>query len=218
MRIGSGVTFARLQTECAAELPAVAMAARTVGSAQIRERATIGGNLGTGSPAGDGHPALLVADAVVEVASVRGTRRVPVSELFTGPGRIGIEPDEIITAVSAEPGHGPQTFSKVGRRGAMAIALCSFALSVDFAKSRVRAAIGSAAPVPLRAVEAERFLEQELLGKVPAPAVVREFARLVTSAASPIDDIRTTADYRRHALGVLAGRAVRWVWKDYRCV
>ena len=130
LRIGAGVSYTRLIAELGDVLPGLAMAARTVGSPQIRNRGTIGGNLGTASPAGDCHPVLLVADAAVEVASVRGTRVIPATEFFTGPKRHALDPDELITAVLVPPAAGPQLFAKVGTRNAMVIAVCSVALAL----------------------------------------------------------------------------------------
>jgi CO/xanthine dehydrogenase FAD-binding subunit len=220
LRIGAGVTYQRIIRELGAQLPGLAMASRTVGSPQIRNRGTVGGNLGSASPAGDAHPPLLAGDALVELASVRGVRRVPVSDFFQGPKRSVLAPDELIAAVLVESANGPQQFAKVGTRNAMVIAVCSFALVLDASRRRVGTGIGSAAPTPLRAIAAEEMLAGELpwpsRGAVPEP-VVRRFGELVAAAASPIDDVRGTADYRRRALAVLAGRTLIWAWKEYQC-
>lgn len=215
LRIGAGVTFTRIIEELGDRLPGLAMASRTVGSPQIRNRGTVGGNLGTASPAGDAHPPLLASDAQVELASTSGTRRVPVREFFTGPKRNGAQKDELIAAFLIEPAAGPQQFSKVGTRNAMVIAVCSFALALDSAKRRVGTGIGSAGPTPIRAAEAERFIEGELDWENRRPiteAAIRRFGDLVAAAAKPIDDVRGTAAYRRHALAVLARRCFRWAW------
>jgi len=219
LRIGAGVTYTKLIDELGDRLPGLAMASRTVGSPQIRNRGTVGGNLGTASPAGDAHPPLLAADAQVELASATGTRRVPVREFFTGPKQTTMRKDELIAAFLVEPAAGPQQFSKVGTRNAMVIAVCSFALALDPARRRVGTGIGSAGPTPLRATEAERFLEGVLdeqgswdrRTRVSEAAVTR-FGELVASAARPIDDVRGTAAYRRHALSVLARRCFTWAW------
>ena len=216
LRIGAGVTYARLIDELGDRLPGLAIASRTVGSPQIRNRGTVGGNLGTASPAGDAHPPLLASDAQVELHSKSGTRRVPVREFFTGPKRNAMRPDELIAAFLVEPAPGPQQFSKVGTRNAMVIAVCSFALSVDPRRKHVGTGIGSAGPTPLRAVEAEEFIAGELDWENHAPpseATVKRFGELVAAAAKPIDDVRGTAAYRRHALSVMAGRCLRWAWK-----
>jgi CO/xanthine dehydrogenase FAD-binding subunit len=209
LRIGAGVSYTRLIGELGGELPALAMAARTVGSPQIRNRGTIGGNLGTASPAGDCHPVLLVTDALVEAASSRGSRLIPAEGFFRGPKRHALDPDELITAVLIPRASGPQLFAKVGTRNAMVIAVCSLALALPD-----RVAIGSAAATPRRALAAEEFLSgvEEL-----SDGSVTRFGELVAAAAEPIDDVRGTANYRRHALGVLARRMLRWAWEE-RCV
>ena len=223
LRIGAGVTYARIINELGHLVPGLAMASRTVGSPQIRNRGTVGGNLGTASPAGDAHPPLLAADAQVELASVSGTRHVAVRDFFTGPKRSAMRKDELIAAFLIERARGPQQFSKVGTRNAMVIAVCSFAIALDFGRRQVRTGIGSAAPTPVRAPEAEHFIESvldehALWGRriaVGASAVAR-FGDLVAAAASPIDDVRGTAAYRRHALSVLARRSFTWAWDEFR--
>jgi CO/xanthine dehydrogenase FAD-binding subunit len=214
LRIGAGVTYARLIDELGDRLPGLAMAARTVGSPQIRNRGTLGGNLGTASPAGDGLPPLYVAGAEVEVASSRGTRRVPVAEFVSGPKRNALAADELIAAFVVAPADGPEQFAKVGTRNAMVIAVCSLALRVS-AGGRVAACVGSAGPTPIRAREAEAFAAAELaLGTRPSDAVLARFGQLVARAAQPIDDVRGTAAYRRHAVAVLARRTLAWAWQE----
>jgi CO/xanthine dehydrogenase FAD-binding subunit len=195
LRLGAGLTYDEaMQAPLAGELPALAEASRTVGSPQIRNRGTIGGNLGTSSPAGDALPPLLVEDAQVELASTRGIRRMSVHEFVVGPKKNALEEDELITAVLIEPSGAAQTFMKIGPRNAMVIAVCSLALSVDRERGELRASYGSAGPVP---------------GLVTASLDEREsFAEQVAEAASPIDDVRGTAAYRRHALRVLTARAL----------
>ena len=226
IRLGACVTYARLCTELSALLPGLAMAARTVGSPQIRNRGTVGGNLGAASPAGDCHPVLLAGGATVEVASVRGTRRIPAADFFVGPKRNALAADELITAVLIPAAPGPQQFAKVGTRNAMVIAVCAFALELRPAgasSARVGTGIGSAGPTPLRALEAEEFLDGALAeaglwesaAPLPEP-VTRRFGELVGAAARPIDDVRGTAAYRRHALSVLARRTLTWAWQAYQ--
>jgi CO/xanthine dehydrogenase FAD-binding subunit len=183
-----------------------------VGSPQIRNRGTIGGNLGSSSPAGDALPPLYASEAVVELASMRGTRRVPVAEFITGPKRNVLEADELIAAVHVAPARGAQQFSKIGTRNAMVIAVCSFAL--DVSDGRVGTCIGSAGPTPIRAREAEAFA-QTLSDELPDGAA-EEFGALVAAAASPIDDVRGTAAYRRHALAVMARRCLGWAWTAHQ--
>lgn len=223
LRIGAGVTYTRLIAELGARLPGLAMASRTVGSPQIRNRGTVGGNLGSASPAGDAHPPLLASGAIVELASAAGTRRLPVEEFFVGPKRSAMRKDELIAAFLIEPAKGPQQFSKVGTRNAMVTAVCSFALAIDPDRRRIGTGIGSAAPTPVRAIEAELFLAGVLeeKGLWESPAAVEEsalvrFGQLVAAAAKPIDDIRGTAAYRRHALAVMSRRTFAWAWNEYR--
>jgi CO/xanthine dehydrogenase FAD-binding subunit len=223
LRVGAGVTYTRLIDELGDQLPGLAMASRTVGSPQIRNRGTVGGNLGSASPAGDAHPALLASRAIVELASVAGMRRVPVHEFFVGPKRHAMRKDELIAAFLIEPAQGPQQFSKVGTRNAMVIAVCSFALAIEAGRRRVGTGIGSAAPTPVGAPEAEKFLEGVLeeggLWQKPAPvteSAVARFGELVAAAAKPIDDVRGTAAYRRRALAVMARRSFVWAWNEYR--
>jgi CO/xanthine dehydrogenase FAD-binding subunit len=230
IRVGAGVTYTRLVAELAGDLPGLAIAARTVGSPQIRNRGTIGGNLGSASPAGDCHPPLLAAGAEVEVASASGSgsgsggsRRIPVDEFFTGPKESALAPGELIRAVHVPAATGPQQFAKVGTRNAMVIAVCSFALALDPSRGRVGTGIGSAGPTPLRAREAEELLQgvlgSEGLWESRGPlgeAAVARFGELVAGAARPIDDVRGTAAYRVHALGVLARRTLTWAWDQYR--
>jgi CO/xanthine dehydrogenase FAD-binding subunit len=192
LRLGAGLTYTEAMSGRLAELlPALAEASRTVGSPQIRNRGTIGGNLGTASPAGDALPPLVVEGAEVECASVRGTRRVPLAEFVTGVKRTALADDELITAVYVTPSRTPQTFMKIGPRNAMVISVVSLAVS---AGDELRASFGSASPRPVL---------------VTAPrAEASTFAERVAEAAAPIDDVRGTARYRRHALRVLVQRAL----------
>jgi CO/xanthine dehydrogenase FAD-binding subunit len=192
VRLGAGLTYTEAMTgELASLMPALAEASRTVGSPQIRNRGTIGGNLATASPAGDALPPLHVEGAEIECASVRGPRRLPLAEFVTGVKRTALAPDELITAVWVTPSGRPQTFMKVGPRNAMVIAVVSLALT---AGDELCASFGSAGPRPVL---------------VTAPrADADTFAEQVAAAASPIDDVRGSAAYRRHALRVLTSRAL----------
>ena len=223
LRVGAGVTYTQLVAELGDRLPGLAKASRTVGSPQIRNRGTVGGNLGSASPAGDAHPPLLASHAIVELASVAGTRRVSMHEFFVGPKKNAMRTDELIAAFVVEPARGPQQFSKVGTRNAMVIAVCSFALALDPDRRRVGTGIGSAAPTPVAAPEAERFIEGVLdehdLWQRPTPvadAALVKFGELVAAAARPIDDVRGTAAYRRQALAVMARRSFVWAWDEFR--
>jgi CO/xanthine dehydrogenase FAD-binding subunit len=188
IRLGAGLTYTEAMQM---PLPALAEASRTVGGPQIRNRGTIGGNLGTSSPAGDALPPLLVCDAQVRVASVRGERTLPLHEFVVGVKRNALADDELILDVTLDSDPGRQTFMKVGPRNAMVISVVSLALRAD---GELRASFGSAGPVP---------------GLVRAPLDEAEsFPEQVAAAASPIDDVRGTAAYRRHALRVLTKRAL----------
>jgi CO/xanthine dehydrogenase FAD-binding subunit len=178
----------------------------------------VGGNLGTASPAGDALPPLFASGAEVELASVRGSRRMPVTDFVTGVKRNALEPDELITAFRVRPAAGPQQFSKVGTRNAMVIAVCSLAIALDVEARSVGACLGSAAPTPVRAAEAERFAAGELDWegrRAPSDALLERFGELVAGAARPIDDVRGSAAYRRHALAVLARRSLAWAWQEH---
>ncbi|MFG1611805.1 FAD binding domain-containing protein [Nonomuraea wenchangensis] len=218
-RIGAGVPYRVVVEELGGVVPGLAQAARTVGSAQIRNRGTVGGNLGAASPAGDSHPPLLAAGAVIEVESRDGgVRTIPAAEFYLGVKRSALRPDELIRAVRVPSAPGPQYFSKVGTRNAMVIAVCSFAVALDPARRRVGTGIGSAAPTPRRAEEAEDLMARELDWDAPTldPALVERFGRLCARAAAPIDDVRGTAAYRLRALDVMARRTLTWAWNDHR--
>ncbi len=190
--LGAGLTYAEaMEAPLADPLQALAEAARTVGGPQIRNRGTVGGNLGTASPAGDALPPLLVSKTTVTVASVRGEHTVALEDFVVGPKRNVLAADELILGVAVDGGESRQTFMKVGPRNAMVIAIVSLAMRVD---DELRAAFGSAGPVPTL---------------VHAPLdEVDSFPEQVAEAASPIDDVRGTALYRLHALRVLTKRGL----------
>jgi CO/xanthine dehydrogenase FAD-binding subunit len=222
VRLGAAVSYARVIDELGDALPGLAAASRTVGSPLIRSRGTVGGNLGAASPAGDSHPPLLVREAtVIAASSARGERRIAIDAFYLGVKRSALEPDELVVAVEIPVAAGPERYAKVGPRNAMTIAVCSLGLALSPARGTVRAAIGSAAPTPRRAPDAERYLEDALAARwnredpLP-PSIGARFGELVAAAASAIDDVRGTAAYRRHALGVLAGRTLGWAWDDHR--
>ena len=211
--VGAGCTYTELLAPDAADLvPAMAQAARTVGSPQIRNAGTIGGNLATASPAGDTLPVLAALDARVSVASREAVRDVPLDELVVGPKRAMLAPGEVIVSCRMPAALGTQEFLKVGTRNAMVIAVAGVALVVDWLGRSVRCALGSVGPVIIRTAEAEAFAVQRIdWERRTLPAGDRdldEFAVLVRDAARPIDDHRSTAAYRRHAVGVCARRAL----------
>ncbi len=208
--IGAGVTYAQVEADLADEAPGLAMAARTIGSPQIRNAGTIGGNIGTASPAGDTLPWLVAMDAAVELAGPSGSRTLPLTDLLTGPKQTAIEPGEIIHRVRVPRVTGPQHVAKVGPRNAMAISVASLALVVDTDRRRVRVALGSVGPTPVRPTEAEDAISAAIDwdALVCDPDDVDAFAAGCAAAAAPITDHRSTAAYRRHAAGVLARRTL----------
>jgi CO/xanthine dehydrogenase FAD-binding subunit len=200
-----------MQPTLAALVPALAEASRTVGSPQIRETGTIGGNLGTCSPAGDGLPVLAALEATIVVESVAGRRSLPVAEFMVGVKQTALRPGELVTEIHVPVLDGWQGYAKVGVRNAMVIAIASACLVVDRPSRSVRLALGSVGPTILRCDEAEAFAAANVdwaTGALDDPAVGR-FAELAAAAARPIDDHRSTAAYRRHAIGILARRLIR---------
>jgi CO/xanthine dehydrogenase FAD-binding subunit len=222
--LGAGTTYNRIIKELREFVPLV-QASRTVGSPQIRNRGTVGGNLGTASPAGDALPVLAAYDAEVVLVRAGGqTRTLPWNRFMTGPKKTAIEPSELILGVRWRVVRGPGSFSKIGTRNAMVIAVANLCLQVDEDRRQVRVALGSVGPTILRAPDAEAFAARALAdaGAWDDPAagiphaVFEGFGERVAAAAKPIDDIRGTAAYRRHACAVLARRALRWALDD-RC-
>lgn len=206
-RLGAGATHARLARHplVRERLPVLAQALETLGSPLIRNMGTLGGNIVTASPAGDCLPPLYALDAQVELASRHGSRRLPLAELITGPGRVGLAPGEIVAAVLAPlpAATARQHFEKVGRRDALAIAVVSLAAVIDLdAQGRVvqaRLAVGSVGPTPLRCPAAEA----ELIGQRLTRPVLTAAGERIRAAISPIDDIRATSEYRRQVAGRL---------------
>jgi CO/xanthine dehydrogenase FAD-binding subunit len=210
--IGAGVTYTTLQsTELAKLVPGLAQAARTVGSPQIRNAGTLGGNLATASPAGDTIPVLAALDANVNCVSADGRRSVELGDLITGVKRTSLRPGELIESIRVPVLDGPQEFLKIGTRNAMVISVASLALVVDWPGERAAIGLGSVAPGPLRADIAEAFLADSVDWdrRTLSVEAADEAAELVRSAATPIDDHRSTAAYRSHGIGVLARRALR---------
>src|SRR5437870_9567272 len=222
--LGSGVTYATIVREMAAFKPLV-QASRSVGSPQIRNRGTVGGNLGTASPAGDALPVLAAYDAEVVLRSqARGERSLPWQTFLMGPKKTAIAPDELIVGTSWRRVRGPGSLSKIGTRNAMVIAVAGLCRVVDEERRRVRAALGSVGPVIIRASEAEEKVSSALAtagswddpAKLLADQSIEEFAELVAAAARPLDDVRGTAAYRRHGCKVLARRAITWALSERR--
>ncbi|HET9848619.1 MAG TPA: FAD binding domain-containing protein [Candidatus Dormibacteraeota bacterium] len=216
--LGSGVTYATIVKQLT-DLKPLVQASRSVGSPQIRNRGTVGGNLGTASPAGDALPVLAVYDAHVIVRSrARGERSLPWHQFLTGPKKTALAPDELIIGSRWKRIRGAGSFSKIGTRNAMVIAVAGLCLVVDEDQRKVKVALGSVGPTIIRATQAEDQVSAAMHGvgiwqdpsaTLPESAVA-EFAELVAAAAKPLDDVRGTAAYRRHACRVLARRALSW--------
>lgn len=207
---GALVTYRQIEHELADDLPAFAGAARTVGSPQIRNAGTVGGNIGTASPAGDALPVLTALDAQVVCDGVDGRRTVALRDFITGPKQTDLRDGELIARVRFDRCAGPQHFLKIGPRNAMAISTACLALVADTDAQRVRVGIGSAAPRPVRPDEAEDFASEALdwaTGNI-APDDLDQFGAMVAGGVEPITDHRGTAEYRSHAVGVLARRAL----------
>jgi CO/xanthine dehydrogenase FAD-binding subunit len=217
LKLGAGIRYAEIERDpIAGWVPALAQAARTVGSPQIRHAATIGGNVATCSPAGDGLPVLRALDAVVHLASASSTRDVPFADFMVGPKRTVLAPGELITAVSVPVLHGFQGYAKVGVRNAMVIANASAALVVDVPGRSVRLALGSVGPTILRVPDVEEVVAGAAdfdAGRLDERTLAR-CRELASAASRPIDDHRSTAAYRRHAVGVLTGRLLRRAFPD----
>jgi len=203
--IGGGVTFREIRehAEIRRRFPSLAAAAAEVGAWQIQNRATIAGNIANASPAGDSLPVLLAHDATVHVRSVRRAREVAMADLYVGYRKLAIEPDELVTAVTlaSPPRRSRGFFRKVGTRRAQSISKVVFA-GVLAAKpggevTHVRLAFGSMAATPARAKGAE----QALLGKRLTAGTVAAARAALEGDFTPIDDVRSEADYRRTVAG-----------------
>lgn len=213
--LGAGISYTDLTNPQLAKLvPALAQAARTVGSPQIRNAGTLGGNLATASPAGDTIPALVAMDAFLKLKSSTETREVSMTEFVTGVKTNVLKPGEIIESVRIPVFEGPQEFLKVGTRNAMVISVVSLALIKDHLGRKLRVGVGSVSPVPFRAAAAEEFISHEFdweTNSSPSEKVISKFSELVADSTEPIDDHRGTANYRKHAVKVLAKRALERV-------
>jgi CO/xanthine dehydrogenase FAD-binding subunit len=214
IRCGAGVTYARMLAELGTSEPALAQAARTIGSPQIRNAGTLGGNLGTCSPAGDALPVLAALEATIVLRSQAGERRLGLQDFMRGPKQPDLRAGELVVAAEWRPAGPAQAFLKAGTRNAMVIAVANLAMVIDRAGRRVGLALGSVGPAIIRPSAAERFAEalmDEAGWENPlrlADSALSRFGELAAAAAAPIDDVRATASYRRHIVAVMAGRAL----------
>jgi len=218
--LGAGISYTDLaEPQIATVVPALAQAARTVGSPQIRNAGTLGGNLATASPAGDTIPVLVAMDAVLQLKSSSGNREVAITDFITGVKTNALQAGEIIQSITMPVFQGPQEFLKVGTRNAMVISVVSLALVTDYLGKKLRVGVGSVSPVPFRATAAEEFISQEFdweTNSSLSEKVINKFSDMVADSTKPIDDHRGTADYRKHAVGVLAKRALERVCEGKR--
>ena len=214
--IGGGTTVTDLLTspEIAEEAPSLIESSRLFAGLMVRNTATVAGNIACGSPAADLVPPLLSLDAEVTLASVGGTRTVPLDEYFLDYKRDVRRPDELITRISWPRRQKPSvnTFYKLARRKGDAITVTGVALTLSAAGgicTRARIALGAVAPVVFRARKAEALLE----GRALTPALIDDAATAATAASSPIDDVRASAGYRLHTVEALTRRLVSQAWE-----
>ena len=207
--VGAGVPYGEMEHgPLASALPALAAAARTVGSPQIRAAGTLGGNLGTCSPAGDSLPVLSALDAIVHLVSSRGERNVSIHDFMVGPKKNDRANDELIVGVTLPLTHQWQGYSKVGVRNAMVISVASCCLAIH--EDSISVALGSVGPTIIRCRETENWVNTLKRDDLKASIQLqKEFGQRVSQESRPIDDHRSTAEYRRHAVGVLAQRLLQ---------
>jgi CO/xanthine dehydrogenase FAD-binding subunit len=209
--LGARTTYTEIRRSalCRAHLPVLVEAAATIGAAQIQNRGTLGGNLANASPAGDTLPILLATDATILVGGQRGEREIETAAFFTGYRRTALGPDELILQVKFPLPRGRQVrFRKVGTRRAQAISKVVLAvawLEHGGAWTNVRVALGSVAATPVRAPATEAVLE----GSLPTPEVVDRAAETLAAELDPIDDVRSTAEYRRVVAARVLHRLLR---------
>ena len=197
-------------------VPALAQSARTIGSPQIRNAGTIGGNLGTASPAGDMIPVLLALNATVTIRSISGSRTVSIDNLITGVKKTSLAENEFIESVKVPILRGSQEFLKVGPRNAMVISIASLAMVTDMDRKTIAVALGSVTAAPCRATEAEKYIENFVDWETMTvdSAAISTFRELVSNASSPITDHRSSANYRRHTVSVLGERALLRIFEE----
>jgi xanthine dehydrogenase small subunit len=209
IRIGATTTFTQIAASSLIQraAPALVAAARTIGAIQIQNRATIGGNIVNGSPAGDSLPVLAAFDAELEIGSARGTRSVPFNRFYTGYRKTVLESDELLLAVLLPKQRSDEewSFTKVGTRRAQAISkvvMASRLRLVDRVIQEAAVSFGSVAPTVIRVRATERLL----LGRRPDEAVINEAREMVMREIAPITDLRSTSHYRRTVAGNLLAR------------
>ena len=215
--IGSCVTYREIERGPLSTLvPALAQSARTIGSPQIRNAGTIGGNLRTASSAGDKIPVLLALNATVTIRSISGSRTVSIDNLITGVKKTSLAENEFIESVKVPILRGSQEFLKVGPRNAMVISIASLAMVTDMDRKTIAVALGSVTAAPCRATEAEKYIENFVDWETMTvdSAAISTFRELVSNASSPITDHRSSANYRRHTVSVLGERALLRIFEE----
>lgn len=213
LRLGAAVPCIELHenADMRRYYPGLTEAAHLIGSLQIQSRASVGGNLCNGSPAGDANPALIALGAKARLVGPKGERTVPVEGFITAPGRTVLQPGELLVEllIDAPARHSSDAYLRFIPRNEMDIAVVGVggSITLDLADDRVsdaRIALGAVGPTPIFAAEASR----SLVGKKLDAAALDNAARLATAAATPIDDMRGTAEFRRHIVGVLTRRVL----------
>ncbi len=200
--VGALTTYTELlrSPEIQKRFPMLVAASQLVGGAQIQNRGTIGGNVANASPAGDSLPVLFVAEAVIVTRSVDGERRIPITEFYTGYRMSVLKPDELIVAVEIPAVEGQQKFRKVGTRAAQAISKVAFAGVRG--PNGPRLSYGSVGPTVVRVPNTEKALA--------SGASIDEAVNILSTEIKPIDDVRSTGDYRMR----VAANLLRWFWKE----
>jgi CO/xanthine dehydrogenase FAD-binding subunit len=219
IRLGAGVTYTRMLEELAGRVPVLALAARTIASRQVRNRATLGGALAIADPSADILAALTAGGAEVELASASGARRMPVDAFLTGPYACDLRADELVAAVRVPGAAGPAGYAKVGARNAMARAACAVAVVLDVPRRAAAICVAAAGPTPLRAHAAEELVAAEAPWEGDGelePGWLARVGALVADATLPRSDRRGSVEYKRHAAAVLAGRALARAWRGRR--
>jgi CO/xanthine dehydrogenase FAD-binding subunit len=216
LRLGAGLTCTQLIEELAEDVPALATAARTVGSRQIRNRATLGGALALADPSADLLAALLAIGAEVEASSLAGSRVLALDSFLTGPYACDLRPEELVTAVWVRPARGPAAYAKVGARNAMARAACAVAVVLDLEARSAGIALVGVGPTPVRARVAEEFVGTQAAWDQPGgldTGLVARIGALAARESAPRSDCRGAAAYKRHAAAILTSRALARVWR-----
>ncbi len=209
LTVGAALRWAEIEREPLRSLvPALAEAARTVGSPQIRNAGTVGGNLATCSPAGDGLPVLAAYDSTVGLIDASGRRSLPIADFMLGVKHTALRPGELIESITMPLLDGWQGYSKVGVRNAMVIATASACVAIDVPSRSVRVALGSVGPTIIRVPEAEALVTEsaDWPARLLDPELARSAGALAADASRPIDDHRSSAAYRRHAVSVMVRR------------